>query len=270
MKKNIVVDQIYSLSNNENYNTILINSEYEIAQKYSELIIEYYNIITKKNKLKNLSNMNTILIRGLDTITNIFLHLLYYTKNINLTCFHCQKSFYFYIEFIEQITEDDKLFLQLTPRDASLYVYKKTIFEVDDEIKKIIGSKEKDKIFDYKDKNELVKNYINIIQTYIIKIVQTNYIEKQNIQIITIIIEKLKKINSPAMLNQLNNIIDKSFHKIENTNLFIDFNDMLIQLCIKNPTILNKIQDKLNSYNFVIKEINVKTNAEFMKWLSSQ
>jgi hypothetical protein len=56
---------------------------------------------------------------------------------VDLTYFHCQKSFYFYVEFVSQISEDEKMFLQLTSRDASTYVYKKTIFEINNEFKKM-------------------------------------------------------------------------------------------------------------------------------------
>ena len=44
--------------------------------------------------------------------------------------YHAIKSFYIYIEFIEQIAEDHHSFLKLYSRDAALFVYKKTIYNI--------------------------------------------------------------------------------------------------------------------------------------------
>ena len=104
--------------------------------KYSELLIEYTKFIVENIQIKNKSYSKFIIIRGLDTITNVFTTILYYTKNLDLTFFHCQKSYYFYVEFISQISEAEKLFLQLSSRDASTYVYKKTLFDLNNSVLK--------------------------------------------------------------------------------------------------------------------------------------
>ena len=78
---------------------------------------------------------------------------------MDISYFHSQKAYYFYVEFIEQITNDNNTFLQLSSRDASLYVYKKTIFEINMEFKKKIElsftPEEKQKYF-------LLSNYIQV------------------------------------------------------------------------------------------------------------
>ena len=136
--KNIPInkDYNYSLQNVENYKKELNSSVNEIIQKYVNLLLEYYKFIIENIKIKNVHFSRFIIIRGADTMINVFLNLLLYTKNIDLTYFQCQKSFYFYVEFVGQISEDEKMFLQLTSRDASTYVYKKTIFEINNELKK--------------------------------------------------------------------------------------------------------------------------------------
>ena len=129
-------DNNFSLHNLENYKKHIHSDTSEITEKYHMLIAEYYKFITENLKIKNSSFAQFIITRGLDTITNVFTNIFYYTKNIDLTFFHCQRSFYFYVEFVGQISEDEKMFLQLSSRDATMYVYKKTIFEINDEIKK--------------------------------------------------------------------------------------------------------------------------------------
>ena len=77
--------------------------------------------------------------RGVETITNVFVGMLEYTMNADLSLYHSQKAFYFYVEFIEQITDSQNSFLQLTSRDAVMFVYKRTIFEINKEMVKNKG-----------------------------------------------------------------------------------------------------------------------------------
>jgi hypothetical protein len=106
-------DNNYSLNNIENYRKTLECGLGEVTKIYGDLLVEYSNFISENIKVKNSSFSRFIIIRGLDTITNVFLHILNATKNIELTYFHCQKSFYFYVEFVGQISDEEKSFLSL-------------------------------------------------------------------------------------------------------------------------------------------------------------
>jgi hypothetical protein len=129
-------NSFYSLQNIENYKQDFNYSTIEIILKYNLLINEYLNFIYENIKLKNKSCNNFIIIRGLETISHVFSIILYYSKNIDLAFYHSQKAFYFYVEFIGQITDEQHSFLQLNSRDASLFVYKKTIFDINNDYKK--------------------------------------------------------------------------------------------------------------------------------------
>lgn len=126
----------YSLHNSENFKKELEYEISEIIDKISQLFIDYFKFITENIKLKKTNLSRFIITRGLDTLVNVFNHILFYTKNLDVTYFHSQKAFYFYTEFIGQISEDEKMFLQLSSRDATTYVYKKTIYEINNELKK--------------------------------------------------------------------------------------------------------------------------------------
>lgn len=128
--------QPYSLSNTDNYKASLSYSLNEILGKYVLVIINYMKLISEKIYIKKHNYYKFIFIRGLDTITSVFKMLLLFTKNIELTYYHSQKAFYFYIEFIEQISNDQNTFLQLSSREACMFVYKKTIFEINNDFKK--------------------------------------------------------------------------------------------------------------------------------------
>ena len=69
-------------------------------------------------------------------LKNVMNVLFLYTRNTELIYKHLNKSFLYYIEFIEQIGEEGNSFLQLSSKDAMLFVYKKTIFDINIEYKK--------------------------------------------------------------------------------------------------------------------------------------
>jgi hypothetical protein len=153
----------YTLLNTTNFHTKLSCGMSEILQKYANLIIEYTSFISEKVNIKNKKYYNYIYDRGLDTISHVFSLILFYTKNLDITYYHSQKAFYFYVEFIEQIIDIQHSFLQLSSRDACIFVYKKTVYEINNEYRKTI-----DTITVTKDTRfELLNSYIEIYKILI-------------------------------------------------------------------------------------------------------
>ena len=131
------IDQ-YDLSISENYfGVVSCDAEYTL-EKYSILLFEYMLVFFEKIKMtKNkYSHFRYIFERGVNTVTSVFMGLLEYTKNVDLAFHHSKKAFYFYVEFIEQISDFQNSFLQLTSRDAVMFVYKRTLFEVNKDMVK--------------------------------------------------------------------------------------------------------------------------------------
>ena len=126
----------YELQNIENYNKTITDNEDEIYSKYTNIIIQYLLLGIEKIKNQNVEYVKYILIKGVFTISYVFKMLLMYTCNLQLTYHHCQKSYSYYIEFIGQIGDDAVTYLQLNSKDAALFVYKKTIFDILEEVKK--------------------------------------------------------------------------------------------------------------------------------------
>ena len=253
----------YSLNVSENYKKELDCDVSEVTKKYIELIIEYFKFIIENIKLTNITFSKFIIIRGLDTITNVFLNLLYYTKNIDLTYFHCQKSFYFYVEFVGQISDDEKMFLQLTSRDATTYVYKKTIFDINNELKKT--NETVTPIF--KEKLDIIHKYINIYQTYLLKIIQSNKLEITNTVNILYVADKLNNMINKTKIGIFENIIEKLYHKIDNIEKFFEINHLLVKKFVKNPEIIKNAEKKikLDDLDDKLKE----TNEKFIQWFLS-
>ena len=178
-----------SLSNTENYREHVNVSLNEIMDSYLKIIGEYMTLLSENEYIKNLIYFKFILIRGLETITTIFRLILFFTKNIILVNYHTQKAFYVYIEFIEQISDAQNSFLHLTSRDAVLFVYKKTIYEINNEYRKKIKEEniEKklfEKLDDYLNMNK------NIISFYL-QHIEFTYDNRRNI--ICLCCERLKR-----------------------------------------------------------------------------
>lgn len=136
----VIINTQYSLMNTLNFNKTIKNENHEILDKYISLIYEYKQFISENVNIKNKKYHNYIFTRGLDTITHVFTMLLFYTKSLDITYYHSQKSFYFYVEFIEQIIDIQNSFLKLSSMDATIFVYKKTIYEINNEYRKSIES----------------------------------------------------------------------------------------------------------------------------------
>jgi hypothetical protein len=261
MKTTISKDKNFSLISSENYKKDIEHDVCEISNKYVQLIIEYIKFICENIDIKNKSFFKFIIIRGLDTITHVFSYILHVTKNLDLTYYHCQKSFYFYIEFVGQITEDDKMFLQLTTRDATTYVYKKTIFDLNNEVKKQNENTSKE----FREKIELVSNYINLFQTYLLKIIQVDNIEIENIKHIIKLSDKLNNITKKTNIRILENITTQLYYKIEDIELFFEINHLIVKHFLKKPDFLEKVKNKLTSDIF--DEKILESSKKIVEWL---
>lgn len=115
-----------------NYNSNIEESDLELFKSYMSLVQTLLNHIHTNITIHKIEYLKYIITYGIDSITHIYKLLLYYTKNLSLTIHHCEKSILFYVEFITQIGDDNHSFLQLTSKDAVMFLYKKTLFELDE------------------------------------------------------------------------------------------------------------------------------------------
>ena len=114
----------------KNYNKKFKKGLKFYIKEYNVLMKEFIDYFDKYIKYNNIKKHN-IVYKGIESITHIFILLLLYTKNLSLTLYHCKKSFLYYVEFISQIGDEGNSYLQLNTKDAILFIYKKSIFEID-------------------------------------------------------------------------------------------------------------------------------------------
>ena len=256
----------YALHNVKNYNKTIQNTPHDIQSQFLEIIVAYIHLITEKLKIKNKQHFIFIFERGLQLIMHVFSMIFYYTKNLKLTLYHSQKAYYFYIEFIEQITDENITFLQLSSRDALMFVYKKTIFDLNNEYKKNMVTNNDDlSIICYNDENNLI---LKTILSFLIHHADFKYINnKASHEYINICCDKIhifgNKINKKNItcVFRFANFLNETPHKYTINSYFNILDNFVKQLhkkqlddqiIIKNINNLNINEIKDNNIIFYI------------------
>jgi len=133
-------------------------------------------------KTTNKKYLNFIIKRGLTTLEHVHNLLFIYTKNDNLVSHHLEKAYLYYVEFVSQIGEDTNQFIKLNSKDATLFVYKKTIYDINTDYKKDMRLTANDMKF-----ANMMKNFTEIYNDVIF-----NMITLMNNNLVTNV-DKLKK-----------------------------------------------------------------------------
>lgn len=251
------------INNIDNYNNNIVNSFEEILTKIEKIIVDYTMLYIERIRINNRSEWNYIFQKGLETITNSFKLIYYYTKNINLTCYNCQKSYYVYIEYIEQINNSNVSYLKLTPTDAVICAYKQNIYKFNDKYReKMMPPDENDAHL-----LDRVDNIANTYKNMMSYIVHTTELSKLfNNDFIKEIMDEYKtiknEITNETNIDMINAfvvvIIEKNVINREFINLISEFLKKIKQKKYKNhlSIIKNNIQickknDNINSSNII-------------------
>lgn len=242
----------FLLFNISNYKTHIDDSSEDILNKLATVLIEFMKHLTEKITIKNKHYFTYIFERGVEIIIHIFTIIFYYTKNLELTYYHTQKGYYFYCEFIEQISDDNVTFLKLSSKDAILFVYKKTIFEINNDYKKNIQECNNDDNIVLSFLSSHSHLYKRII-LYSTKLINLNYDKRIDT------VNKFCDIFNDICITMINNI-DK-MQNIECFNLLVSFiHDSNITLDLNNfHLILRLIIKKLIGIK-IVNEQTIKCN----------
>jgi hypothetical protein len=266
-----------SIYNIKNYSKrIYLKSTSNYITKYIDLVNEYVIHACENIKIQDIDLYLFVLNRGIDTLRHIFLMLIMYTRNLDLTYHHCNKAYLYYIEFISQIGEDNNSFLQLNSRDAALFVYKKTIFDINNTARERFNQTKSEKICLNTVKlvieiyNNLMKISIKDIDNYDMREKKGKiiFIEKET----TKIINKLLISNAFFNDNICNNLIDfiyiidtkKIKFKKKMNIIYIFFKKILLQTNIstyKLKLFENEFDDKIEIFT-PLKLINWLFNSD--------
>jgi len=263
----------YSLNDSNNYRTELSNTIGDIVNKYNTLLIEYLNFIVDNIGIKNSAYSKFIIERGIETITHVFTLILYYSRNVDMSYYHGQRSFYFYVEFIGQISDDQHTFLNLSSRDAAMFVYKKTIFELSTDYRKNLTEPTKDTL----EKLDILNMNICIFKNMIyftlreMKITEKNIIISNLVKQMESMCNKLLKYKfSIQEYTTIENFISL-MSKTTCINKYYELVDIFIQKYSKiKPESANKITDAKISEKFSDPNCESKleeSSEKFIKWV---
>ena len=250
-----------SLNNIENYKTEFDSNEHILFIKYIGLIHELIECSVDNIFIQKSEYLKFILMKGIKNVFYIFNFLLLYTKNLELTIYHTQKAILYFIEFIGQIGDDNHSFLKLNTKDASLFIYKKTIFEVNNDFRKSYEESEETKT-----KMEMLHLYIETYNNIMLKIIENFDFQNKSLEDLqTITFTKLYKIvesliQLPIIFKGNNEQIKD---KINEYSVFVNN----INACYSMPFIFNNYLNLINytikkGYNKNIDNIIVKKNLE--------
>lgn len=234
----------YILQNLENYNKQLIYNYKDIFIKYIEMMNNYLILCIQNIEIQNEIYKKYVIQKGAEIIEHIFNFLLFYTLNPDLSYYHSEQGFIYYIEFIRQMNiNGEHSSLPLNTKDALLFVLKKTIFEINKE---------------YRDINVITPEdmtYLNSIKclTIIYKSLLCIYINEFKMN-------PDKNINAyelKSLTNIMNNIICNEF--VDDNEVFLFQNHLNIVEYFMNYINMNErlsLYNKLNTIELFVKKMN--------------
>jgi len=167
MDKNINKNDKYNILNKNNYNATLNNTIFfNSINIYINVGNQCVKYLLSNLKTSNVDYLNFIINRGLKTLEHVHNFLFMYSKNDKLLEHHLEKAYLYYVEFVTQIGEDSNSFIKLNSKDATLFVYKKTIYDIEQDYRKNMNINPKDDIYIKK----MIK-FTNIFNTILFNII---------------------------------------------------------------------------------------------------
>ena len=127
---------VYSLHEPDTYKSAHDSTPTEMFAKYVGLLTEYLVRMASNVSMDSNDYFSFVSVKGIETISHVFRLILLYTFNLEAAYYHANRAADYYIEFIGQIGDNNHSFLKLNSKDASLFVYKKTIFEISTDSRK--------------------------------------------------------------------------------------------------------------------------------------
>ena len=121
----------YDLKNDENYFDFLQSTDpQQYTELYAGIVCEYLKYFFDNSHIQDKKYLLYVMLKGIELIEHIFIMMLVYTRNINCASHYAQKGYFYFIEFIDQVGEKSNSFLKLTCKDAILFTYRKTLFDI--------------------------------------------------------------------------------------------------------------------------------------------
>ena len=270
------------ISNVENYNKTFEFSEAKpYVLRYVELINEYMLYVVENMIIQDDAYLLFLIRRGVETIMHCFKFLLMYTKNLELTIYQCKKALYYYIEFIGQISDVSlhHSYLQLNSKDATLFVYKKTIYDINNMYRKKFTLDDKEQQF-----LNSISNIIMLFNATLFHLLQKErlkYEKKESIIHFAVdksasIIDKLFNSGNYSLIDSKTDLCLFVFQNFQTFEIDTIKYSNICEIFVKKlrkylddetlGTIKTRIKEKIND-NKSIKNLNEMSPLRYVNWL---
>jgi len=214
--------------------------EEEIIDLFLILIKDFFDLINEYIDVNQLENHNLFLITGISVLRNSFEYSLIKKKDLVNAKIYCERTIYYYLEYIKQALELDELCLNY--RNVSIFINSKILNEINEnnETDSLILSLSQEKIIN---KNIDIKKMIEEADIFINNLFNWNNKNKINYY--------------HELSNNHLNMLKKNFKNINTINNYISLLKEKINIADNDNTkIINSI------CNFIA--INKKKNNEYL------
>lgn len=151
-------ETIFLLTNESNYYVKVKSMYSDVVKSFCNLVNFYVSYSIENMNIKD----KDIFYTGLNVVQHIFRIMFLYTKNLELSFYNTQQSIYYFVEYISQITDNnDNIFFNLSIKDAVIYVYTRTIFEIR---KQYIKKNCPEDVQIFHQLKNLTNNYVKIVR----------------------------------------------------------------------------------------------------------
>lgn len=193
------------LIDEENYKTVFSLQDLDSSLSiYARLISNFIKDIAEDVSVSELSLFMFILDKGVEAITHVYKTILLYTRNVELAEYHTGKACVYYIEFLLQLIGSGEINI----RESVLFVYKKTIFDINNECKKrVVISAEQNVYFSILDETTLF--FYKFIKT----VLSESGISENNAVMVGILNEKMSEYSRKLIFS--NDLTDVRLSKLK-------------------------------------------------------
>jgi hypothetical protein len=102
-----------------------------LVSRYVYVMREYMRTVNESSQLNDISSQAYIINNGIYAIHRVFEYVLLKYQSLDKAVYYSKKTCYYYLEYMQQVA-DSNLSHNLNSMDAMLFVYKKTIFDMND------------------------------------------------------------------------------------------------------------------------------------------
>jgi hypothetical protein len=251
-------EESISLKNNDNFKQKLDINNINIFKTYANIITLYLKNFYNNIITENIHYKEFIMIRGIDTIANIFRIVLYYTKDINFVYFYCKQSYLLYIQYIFQLNNINSATTNYS-KNAIEYIYKKSIFNIDNNFKQNIHSVS----LEEKQNFNIINNHITSLNIILSKIIYND------INDVDIIFEQtITYFNNINLIEADYNVINICLNNNKNLNnsKYCEIMSLIFKKIYKNKNNIIKLKQKIFHNDYDSKLCLLPSN-KFVKWL---